>query len=540
MPAKQMLFDTGARAAMLEGVSKLAAAVKVTLGPTGRNVLLEKSFGGPKVTKDGVTVSKEIDLPNPFENMGAKMANQVASKTADVAGDGTTTAVVLAEAIMAEGLKNVMAGANPMAIKRGIDMAVEAAAEKIAEQAKKGKGTEDLRKVATVSANWEPEIGSLIAEAFDKVGTDGVITVEEGKSLHNELEHVEGMQFDKGFISAYFITNPNTLEAVLEDAYILIHEKKISSVRDLVPVLEKIATAAKPLLIVAEELEGEALAALVVNKLRGILRVCAVKAPAFGDRRKAILADIATITGGQVVSEDLGIKLESVELSMLGTAKRIAVDKDNTTIIEGGGSKKDIAARVETIRNEIEKTTSDYDREKLQERLAKLTGGVAVVKAGAATESEMKERKDLIDDAVHATRAASEEGVVPGGGVALLHCVEAVKKVRDRAKGDEKIGVDIVANALTAPTAQIVENTGEDGRVVVNEIFERGNNIGYDAATGKYVDVIAAGIIDPAKVTRIALENAASIAGLLLTTDLMVTEYDEKAEDEAKVAEAIH
>jgi len=540
MASKQMLYDTDARTAMLSGVSKLAAAVKVTLGPTGRNVILQKSFGSPKVTKDGVTVSKEIDLPQPFENMGAKMANQVASKTADVAGDGTTTAVVLAEAIMKEGLKNVIAGANPMAIKRGIDLAVGAAVDEIAAQAKKVRGNEDLRKVATVSSNWNSQIGSLIAEAFEKVGTDGVITVEEGKGINNELNVVEGMQFDKGFISAYFVTNPNTLEAVLEDAYILIHEKKISNVREMVPLLEKIAGSGKPLLIIAEDVEGEALAALVVNRLRGVLNVCAVKAPAFGDRRKAILGDIATITGGRLISEDLGIKLENVELDMLGRAKRIVVDKDNTTLIEGAGAAKDIKARVETIRGQIDKTTSDYDREKLQERLAKLTGGVAVIEAGAASETEMKERKDLIDDAVHATRAASEEGVVPGGGVVFLHCLDAIAKVRDKAKGDEKIGADIMAKAMLAPTAQIVANTGQDGQVVVADILERGGNVGYDAATGQYVDMVKAGIIDPAKVSRTALQNAASIASLLLTTDLMVAEYDEKAEDEVKVAAAVH
>jgi len=539
MAAKQMLFDTDARAMMLSGVSKLASAVKVTLGPTGRNVLLQKSFGGPKVTKDGVTVSKEIELPNPFENMGAKMANQVASKTADVAGDGTTTAVVLAEAIMAAGLKNVIAGANPMALKRGIEIAIDAAAAEIEAQSKKVKGTEDLRKIATVSSNWDEEIGSLIAEAFDKVGSDGVITVEEGKALHNELDVVEGMQFDKGFISAYFMTNPNTLEAVLEDAYILIHEKKISNLRDLVPVLEKAASTGKPLLIIAEDVEGEALAGLVVNRLRGVLNVCAVKAPAFGDRRKAILGDIASVTGGKLISEDLGIKLENVELDMLGRAKRIVVDKDNTTIIQGAGSSKDIKARVDTIRNQIEKTTSDYDREKLTERLAKLTGGVAVIKAGAPSESEMKERKDLIDDAVHATRAASEEGIVPGGGVIFLHCIDAVNNVREKARGDEKIGVEIVAKALAAPTAQIVANTGEDGDVVVAEILERGKNIGYDATSRRFVDMIAAGIIDPAKVSRTALQNGASIASLLLTTDLMVTEYDEKVEEEPEIPAAV-
>jgi chaperonin GroEL len=530
-----MLYDADARTAMLGGVSKMAAAVKVTLGPTGRNVLMQRSFGSPKVTKDGVSVSKEIDLPNPFENMGAKMANEVASKTSDVVGDGTTTAVVLAEAIMAEGLKNVAAGANPMAIKRGIDMAVDAAVASIADQAVKVKGTEDLRKVAAVSSNWDSDIGELIAEAFDKVGTDGVITVEEGKSIANELKVVEGMQFDKGYISAYFITNPNTMEAVLEDAYILIHEKKLSNLRDMVPLLEKIASGGRPLLVVAEDVEGEALAALVVNRLRGVLKVCAVKAPAFGDRRKAILQDIAVLTGGQVVSEDLGLKLESVEVESLGQAKRIVVDKDDTTIIEGAGTKKDIGARVQTIRSQIEKTTSDYDREKLTERLAKLTGGVAVINAGAATETEMKERKDLIDDAVHATRAASEEGIVPGGGVTFLHAIKAVRAVRNKARGDEKIGVEIVARALRAPTRQIVENTGEDGTVVVAELLEKSDNIGYDAATGEFVDMVKAGIIDPAKVSRTALQNAASMAGLLLTTDLMVTEYDEKAEGEAKV-----
>jgi len=538
MASKQMLYDTDARTAILTGVSKLAAAVKATLGPTGRNVLLQKSFGSPKVTKDGVTVSKEIDLPGPFENMGAKMANQVASKTSDVAGDGTTTAVVLAEAIMAEGLKNVTAGANPMALKRGIDLAVAAAVESIAAQSKPVKGTGDLRKVATVSANWHAGIGEMIAEAFDKVGAEGVITVEEGKSIENELEVVDGMQFDKGYISAYFMTNPNTLEAILEDPLILIHEKKISSLRDLVPLLEKTATSSKPLLIIAEDIEGEALAGLVVNRLRGILNVCAVKAPAFGDRRKAILQDIATLTGAKVISEDLGVKLETVELSDLGTAARVVIDKDTTTIVSGAGKKKDIAARVETIRSQIEKTTSDYDREKLQERLAKLTGGVAIVRAGAATETQMKERKDLIDDAVHATRAAAEEGVVPGGGVVMLRAIEAVEAAAKKARGEEKIGVEIVARSLTAPTRQIVANTGEDGDVVVAEILDRPAGIGYNAATGEYVNMVSAGIIDPAKVARTALQNAASVASLLLTTDVMVTEYDEKAEDQ--VHGAVH
>ena len=538
MAAKQMLYDTTAKRAMLEGVVKLAAAVKVTLGPTGRNVVLQKSYGSPKVTKDGVTVAKEIDLPNPFENMGAKMLSQVASKTSDVAGDGTTTAVVLAEAIMSEGLKVVTAGASPMAVKRGIEMAVEAAVESIKAQSRPVKGTDDLRNVATVSANWDEGIGQMIADAFAKVGKDGVITVEEGKSLKNELELVEGMQFDKGYISAYFMTNPNTLEAVLEDPYILIHEKKISSLRDLVPLLEKAATSGRPLLLIAEEIEGEALAALVINKLRGVLHVCAVKAPAFGDRRKAILGDIAVLTGGELISEDLGVKLENVTLEQCGRAKKVVIDKDNTTIIEGAGTKKDIVARQETIRSQIEKTTSDYDREKLQERLAKLTGGVAVVKAGAATETEMKETKDLIDDAVHATRAASEEGIVAGGGVVFLHAIAAVGKAREKARGDERIGVDIVARALRSPADQIVRNTGQEGDVIVAEIIEKGGNIGYDAGKGEFVDMIQAGIIDPAKVSRCALQNAASVAGLLLTTDLMVTEYKEE-EDEEAVAGAV-
>ncbi len=536
MAAKQMLYDTSAKAAMLAGVEKLASAVKATLGPTGRNVLLQKSFGSPKVTKDGVTVSKEIDLPDPFENMGAKMVNQVASKTGDVAGDGTTTAVVLAEAIMREGLKIVTAGANPMAVKRGVDMAVEAAIDSISKQSKPIKGTEDLRKVATVSANWDSEIGNMIAEALEKVGTEGVITVEEGKSTINELDLVEGMQFDKGYISAYFMTNPNTLEAVLEDCYILIHEKKISSLRDMVPLLEKTAASSKPLLIIAEDIEGEALAALVVNKLRGVLNVCAVKAPAFGDRRKAIMGDIAVLTGGTFISEDLGVKLESITIDQLGTAKRVLIGKEDTTIIQGGGKKGEIQSRVDTIRNQIEKTTSDYDREKLQERLAKLTGGIAVIKAGAATEAEMKETKDLIDDAVHATRAAAEEGIVPGGGVVFLHAIEAVEKAADKARGDEKAGVRIVARAMRAPTSQIVANRGEDGEVVVAEILEKGNNTGYDAGKGEYVDMIKAGIIDPAKVSKTALQNAASVAGLLLTTDLMLTEYKE---DEEAVAGAV-
>ncbi len=540
MAAKQMVYDSEARQAMLAGVSKLADVVKVTLGPTGRNVLLQKSYGGPKVTKDGVTVSKEVELPQPFENMGAKMANQVASKTADNIGDGTTTAVVLAQAMMAEGLKHVAAGAHTAALKRGIDMAIDAAVDSVAEQSRQVRGVDDLRKVATVSANWDRDIGDMIAQAFDKVGTSGVITVEEGKSTVNEIEFVEGLQFDKGYISAYFMTNTTTQECVLEDAYILIYEKKLSNLRDLVPVLEKAMSAGKPLMIIAEDVESEALAGLVVNRLRGVLNVCAVKAPAFGDRRKQILGDIAALTGGQFISEDLGVKLENVELDMLGQAKRIVVTKDETTIVEGAGKKKDIQARIEQIRGRIEKTTSDYDREKLEERLGKLTGGVAVIRAGAASETEMKERKDLIDDAVHATRAAADEGIVPGGGVALLRATEAIEKVRQRARGDEKVGVDIVLRTLRAPAAQIAGNAGEDGDVIVADILSKSGSTGFDASTGEFVDMVKAGIIDPAKVTRTALQNAASMAGLLLTTDLMVTEYDEDAEAEAKAHEAIH
>lgn len=531
MASKQMLYDTDAKAAILEGVRKLAAAVKVTLGPTGRNVLLQKSFGGPKVTKDGVSVSREVELENPFENMGAKMANQVASKTADVAGDGTTSAVVLAEAVMTEGLKAVAAGANPIAVKRGVDKAVSAAVKFIEELSNPVASNDDLKNIATVSANWNRVIGEKIAQAFEAVGTDGVVEVEEGKGMDTELEVVEGMQFDKGYLSPYFMTNPNTLEAIMEDAVILLHEKKIGNLRDLVPLLEKTATSGKQLMIVAEDIEGEALAALVVNRLRGSLKVCAVKAPAFGERRKAILEDIAVLTGATVITEDLGMKLEEVTLDQLGSAKKIVVDKDTTVVIEGAGEKANVEARVSLIRKQIETTTSDYDREKLQERLAKLTGGVAIIRAGAATETEMKERKDLIDDAVYATRAASQEGIVPGGGTTFLRAIEAVNKSRDKARGDEKIGVDIVAKALRAPAKQIAENAGEDGDVIVNEIIETGK--GYNARTDEYVDMVQAGIIDPAKVSRTALQNAASVAGLLLTCDLMVTDYNEDAEGDA-------
>ena len=532
--AKQLMFDETARAHLKNGLAQLAAAVKVTLGPTGRNVILHKSWGSPKVTKDGVSVSKEIELPEPFKNMGAKMVNQVASKTSDVVGDGTTTSTVLAEAIYTEGLKHVAAGINPMAIQRGISKAVEVATEFIESASIPVKGHNDIAKVATISANNDAEVGEILANAIDKVGKEGVIEIEEGKGMENELAVVEGMQFDKGYISPYFMTNAETLEAVFEDAYILLHEKKISNVREIIPLLEKTARVARPLLVVAEDVEGEALAALVINRLQGILKICAVKAPGFGDRRKAMLADMAVLTGGEVITEDLGIKLESIELSQLGQAKKIVVDKEKTTIIEGAGKKKDINARCSQIRNQIEKTTSDYDREKLQERLAKLTGGVAVIKAGAATETEMKERKDLLQDALHATRAATEEGVVIGGGVALLRAIPEVKKARAKAKGNEKIGFDIVTNALKAPTAQIAENSGDAGDVVVAQLLEKlekDKNIGYDANSGRFVNMFKAGIIDPAKVTRTALQNAASVAGLMLTTNVLVADLKEKDEE---------
>ena len=534
--AKQMMFSQDARHEVLEGLSKLAAVVRVTLGPVGRNVILQKSFGLPRVTKDGVTVAKEIELPEPFRNMGAKMVNQVASKTSDEVGDGTTTATVLAEAIYREGLKNVTAGANPMAVKRGIDMAVEAAVKSIAGQAVPVKTNEDLAKIGTISANNNPEVGKLLAEALDEVGSEGVVEVEEGKGLGDEKEVVEGMQFDKGFISPYFMTNPSTLECELRDPYILLHEKKISNLRDFVPLLESIAGAGNPLLVVAEDVDGEALAALVVNRLRGTLHVCAVKAPGFGERRKAILADLAVLTGATVISEDLGIKLENVTLSQLGRAGRIVVSKDTTTVIDGAGKKADIKARIEQIRNQIEKTTSDYDREKLQERLAKLTGGVAVIRVGGATEIEVKERKDLVDDAFHATRAAREEGVVPGGGVVFLRAISAVESARSKGRGDEKVGFDIVAKALRCPTRQIVENAGGEGEVVVEQILEKTGDYGYDARQGEFTNMTKAGIIDPAKVARVALESAASVAGLMLTTDVLVTELKD---DHKKIEHAI-
>jgi len=528
--AKQMMFEESARQEILEGLSKLASTVKVTMGPTGRNVILQKSFGSPRVTKDGVTVSKEIELPEPFKNMGAKMVNEVASKTSDIVGDGTTTATIFAEAIYRQGLKNVTAGANPMALKRGIDMAVAAVVDNINVQAVKVKG-DDIAKVGTISANGDEEVGKMLSEALHEVGTEGIIEIEEGKSLETEKDLVEGMQFDKGYISPYFMTNPNTLECILEEPYILIFEKKISNIRDIVPLLEKLVATGKPLLVIAEDVEGEALTALVVNKLRGVLNVCAIKAPGFGDRRKALLGDIAVLTAGNQISEDIGTKLENIQLTDLGQAKKIIVDKDSTTIIEGAGKKSDIKERCEQLRMMIGKTTSDYDREKLQERLAKLTGGVAIIRVGGATETEVKERKDLVDDAFHATRAAVEEGVVPGGGVVYLRAVDAVKKSRDKARGDEKIGHDIIARALEEPTRQIAENCGLDGAVIVSEIIQKSKNIGFDARTGEYVDMFKAGIIDPAKVSRIALENAASVAGLMLTTEILVTDLkdDKKA-----------
>ncbi|QOJ13751.1 MAG: chaperonin GroEL [Planctomycetia bacterium] len=538
MAAKQLMFQDRARQEMLAGVRALARTVKSTLGPVGRNVLLQKSWGAPRITKDGVTVSKEIELPEPFQNMGAKLVNEVASKTSDVAGDGTTTATVLAEAIFAEGLRHLSAGAAPMALKRGIDSAVELVVNSIASQAVKVRGKDDLAKVATISANGDRNVGRMLADAFDKVGRDGVVEVEEGKGTETTCEHVEGMQFDKGFISPYFITNPGTLEAVLEDPYILIFEKKISSLREFVPLLEKILNVGKPLLIIAEDVDGEALAALVVNRLRGVLNVCAVKAPGFGDRRKAMLGDIATLTAGEFISEDRGLKLESVDLTQMGRAKRVVITKDNTTIIEGAGKKKEIESRIAQIRAQIEKTTSDYDREKLQERLAKLTGGVAVVQVGGATEIEVKERKDLVDDAFHATKAAWEEGVVAGGGVAFLHAIKTVKDAAKKIEGDERFGYQIVARALEFPTRQIAENAGHDGGVVIDEILTRGKNIGFDAAAGTYVDMFDAGIIDPAKVARVALQNAASVAGLMLTTDVICTEF--KEEKHAGIEGATH
>jgi chaperonin GroEL len=524
------LYEDVARKKLLEGVEKLANAVAVTLGPTGRHVIIEKSFGGPTITKDGVTVSKEIDLPDPFHNMGAKLVNQVASKTSDVAGDGTTTATILARAIFKEGLRSITVGSNPVAVRQGIDKAVEAAVEKLRDLSKKVSKKEEIEQVGTISANNDSTIGKLLADAMEKVGKDGVITVEEGKTSETTLDIVEGMQFDKGYLSPYFVTNPATMEAVLDNAFILIHEKKIGSVKDLIPILEQTSHSSRPLLIIAEDVEGEALATLVVNKLRGTLQVCAVKAPGFGDRRKAMLGDIAALTGGQLISEDLGIKLENLELGQLGSAKTIRVTKDDTTIIQGGGKKGEIQQRIEQIRYQLDQTTSEYDKEKFQERLAKLAGGVAVIDVGASTETEMKEKKARLEDALHATRAAAEEGIVPGGGVALIRCTEAVEKVRDKLKGDEKIGAEIVLRSLESPIRQIAENCGVDGSVVADEVKKRPANVGYDANTSDYVDMYKAGIVDPTKVTRCALQNAASIAALMLTTEALVTSL--KDEDE--------
>jgi len=531
MAAKQMMFSDEARKQMLKGVQKLADAVRVTMGPTGRNVILQKSYGAPTVTKDGVTVSKEIELEGKFENMGAKMVNEVASKTSDVAGDGTTTATVLAEFIYREGLKAVAAGANPMAVKRGMDAAVQDVIAALAQLSRPVEKKEEIAQVGTISANSDPEIGNLLADAVDKVGKDGVITVEEGRSIETVLELVDGMQFDKGYLSPYFVTSAQDMTAELEDCYILVHEKKISNLRELVPLLEKIASVGKPLLVIAEDVEGESLAGLVINKLRGVLPCCAVKAPGCGERRKAMMGDIAVLIGGRFIGEDLGIKLESLELSDLGQAKRVIVTKDDTTIIEGAGKASDVKGRLEQLRRQVEETTSDYDREKLQERLARLSGGVAIVRVGAATEAEMTEKKARVEDALHATRAAAEEGIVPGGGVALLRCKDAVAKRREKLRGDEKMGADLLIKALEAPLIAIAQNTGHNGAVVVAEVLERGGNIGFDAATGQYVDMIKSGIIDPTKVTRIALQNAASIAGLLLSTETMITDAEEEEED---------
>jgi chaperonin GroEL len=524
--AKQIVYGEDSRQAILRGVNALANVVKVTLGPKGRNVVLEKKFGSPTITKDGVTVAKEVELEGKLENLGAQMVREVASKTSDVAGDGTTTATILAQAIYREGVKAVAAGANPMALKRGIEKGVEAVVEKVKDLAKPVSG-EAIAQVASVSANNDQTIGKIIAEAMEKVGKDGVITVEEAKTMETVLDVVEGMQFDRGYLSPYFITDPDRMECVLENPYILIHEKKISNMKDLLPLLEQIARAGQPLLIVAEEVEGEALATLVVNKLRGTLNASAVKAPGFGDRRKAMLEDIAILTGGKAIMEETGIKLEGVRLDDLGRAKRITIDKDNTTIVEGAGSKKAIEGRVKQLRSQIEETTSDYDREKLQERLAKLVGGVAVIKVGAATETEMKEKKARVEDAMHATRAAVEEGIVPGGGVALVRALGAVGKVQ--AEGDEQIGVNIVRRSLEEPLRQIASNAGFEGSVVVEKVkTDKGVNYGFNAEKGDFEDLVKAGVIDPAKVTRAALQNAASIAGLMLTTEAMVSEIPEK------------
>jgi len=532
MAAKQLVFEEEARQSLLRGVEKLSRAVKATLGPKGRNVVFDRKFGSPTVTKDGVTVAKEIELEDACENMGAQMVREVASKTSNDAGDGTTTATLLAEAIYREGLKYVTAGGNPIGIQRGIQKAVDAAVEQLAKITKKVKDKEEIKQVATVSANWDSAIGGIIADAMDKVGKDGTITVEEAKSIETTLEVVEGMQFDKGYLSPYFVTNAETMEAKLEDAYILNCEKKLSSLKELFPLLEKVAQAGKPLLIIAEDVEGEALATLVVNKLRGTINVCAVKAPGFGDRRKAMMEDIAILTGGKCISEDLGIKLESVGLDDLGRAKSIVVDKEDTTMVAGCGKPGDIQGRVNQLRRQIEETTSDYDKEKLQERLAKLAGGVAIINVGAATETEMKEKKARVEDALHATRAAVEEGIVPGGGVALIRCLSVLEglKLKDE---DEQIGVNIVKRAIEEPLRALAENAGVEGSVVVQEVKRRKGNEGYNVATNEYEDLVKAGVVDPKKVTRAALQNAASIAGLLLTTECLVTEAPKKEEEVA-------
>ncbi|MDE2059306.1 MAG: chaperonin GroEL [candidate division NC10 bacterium] len=526
MPAKQLLFDEEARRKIQKGVDLLATAVKVTLGPKGRNVVLDKKFGAPNITKDGVTVAKEIELEDNFENMGAQMVKEVASKTSDVAGDGTTTATVLAQSIFREGIRNVTAGANPMALKRGIEKAVEGIVEELKKISKPTKGKKEISQVATISANNDKTIGELIADAMEKVGKDGVITVEEAKSMETTLEVVEGMQFDRGYTSPYFVTDPERMEGVLENPLILIHEKKISNLKDLLPVLEQIAKMGKPLLVIAEEVEGEALATLVVNKLRGTLSCAAVKAPGFGDRRKEMLKDIAVLTGGEVISEELGIKLENIRLDDLGKAKKVVIDKENTTIIEGAGAQKEIEGRIKQIRAQVEESTSDYDKEKLQERLAKLAGGVAVVKVGAATEIAMKEKKARVEDALNATRAAVEEGIIPGGGVALLRASRVIEKLK--LEGDEKVGGDIVRRALEEPIRQIAENAGVEGSIVVQKVRENNGSYGFNAETETYEDLMVAGIIDPTKVARIALQNASSIASLMITTEALVTEVPEK------------
>ena len=526
--AKQILFDEAARKRVLKGITTLSDAVSVTLGPKGRNVLIDKKFGSPTVTKDGVTVAKEIELADPYENMGAQMVREVASKTSDSAGDGTTTATVLADGIYRQGIKNVAAGANPVYLKRGIDKAVEAGVAKLLRDSKKVSDREEVRQVATVSANWDQEIGDIIADAMDKVGKDGTITVEEAKSIETTLEVVEGMQFDKGYLSPYFCTNNESMEATLEDCYILIHEKKITALNDLLPLLQLVSKEGKPLLIIAEDVEGEALAALVVNKLRGTLNACAVKAPGFGDRRKEMLRDIAILTGGRCITEDLGIKLENIQLADLGQAKRITVDKENTVMVEGSGKASEIQGRVKQIRRQIEETTSDYDREKLQERLAKLAGGVAVINVGAPTEPEMKEKKARVEDALHATRAAVEEGILPGGGVALLRTAASIDKVTASLEGDEEIGSTIVRKAIETPLRKLCDNAGVEGSLVVQEVLKAKGAKGYNVATDTHEDLIKAGVVDPTKVTRTALQNAGSVAGLLLTTDCMITDIPEE------------